>query len=162
MESLNGFVRRHVKATRKEFLAEFPHPFLATRQKPAGGDALFPGSWVIPLKKRSKEVLGDAISLGRSGDQDILIDHDAVSKHHCDFLLSADDVRIADANSTNGTFVNGTRLTPRASVPLKPGDRIGFGEVLVFYFFPAPELYDLLFSKKPGPPEPGASSGGQR
>jgi pSer/pThr/pTyr-binding forkhead associated (FHA) protein len=155
MESLNGFIRRHASLPKDKFCGEFLHPFLASRQKPAEGDALFPGSWVIPIKKRSKEVLGDSITLGRGGDQDIRIEHESVSKHHCDFLVSSAEFRLADANSTNGTFVNGVRLTPHASRLLKPGDRIGFGETLVFFFFPAPELHDLLFGKKKAvrPPE---------
>ncbi|MCU0723225.1 MAG: FHA domain-containing protein [Planctomycetes bacterium] len=161
MESLNGFIRRHANLPKERFLQAFPHPFLASRQKPGQGDALFPGAWVIPLKKCAKEVLGDSISLGRAGDQDLFIDDASISKHHCDFLLSSQDVRIADANSTNGTRVNGVRLNPHVPVPLKSGDRIAFGEVLVFYFFQAPELYDLLFTRKPGPGSPGAPEGGK-
>jgi len=156
MESLNGFIRRHASLPKDRFLGEFPHPFLASRQKPSGAEALFPGSWVIPIKKRSKEVLGDSIALGRAGDQDIRIEHDSVSKHHCDILVSSADIRIADSNSTNGTFVNGVRLTPHAPHLLRAGDRIGFGETLVFYFFPAPELHDLLFGKKAVRPPEGA------
>jgi len=150
MESLNGFIRRHSGTSRDKFLSDFPHPFLASRQKPESADSLFPGSWVIPVRKRAKELIGDSVTLGRAADSDIRIDAEAVSKHHCDFLISAGDIRVADANSTNGTFVNGARLAPKAPHAIKSGDRISFGETLVFYYLGPGELYDLLFGKKPG------------
>jgi pSer/pThr/pTyr-binding forkhead associated (FHA) protein len=36
-------------------------------------------------------------------------------------------VKLEDTGSTNGTLVNGTRLTPGVRVELRDGDRVRFG-----------------------------------
>lgn len=75
----------------------------------------------------------DEITFGRSGHNRIIIEPDnkIVSREHAKITkhLSKDNLwsfQIEDLNSTNGTFVNNTRL--RESKPLYPGDVIRFGE----------------------------------
>lgn len=147
MESLKGFVRRHGDLTHEKFVDQFPHPFLVSRQKSVSSERLFPGSWVITIKKTKKDGLAETISLGRSGTQDILIDDQAVSKAHCTFTASRGNYQIADANSTNGTTLNGHRLPAHVPFDLSTGDKIVFGDALVFYFFTASDLYNRLLRK---------------
>lgn len=153
MESLRGFVRRHKGLSREAFVKAFAHPFLAS--PPSKGsreedpETLFPGAWVIPVAKRKEGNRLDArISLGRGGYEDIWIDDASVSKEHCWFQEDEGHMQIVDANSTNGTYVNGHPLNPHVPLTLRPGDRVGIGEKIVFHFFPAAELYDLLFQQK--------------
>ena len=70
-----------------------------------------------------------SIKIGRSSSNDIVINEETVSSHHAvlteDVLASGKVYRIKDLNSTNGTFVNGERITKEVS--LLPGDTIKFG-----------------------------------
>ncbi len=53
------------------------------------------------------------------------LDHPHVSRQHARLSVDSGNVVITDLGSSNGTFLNGLRLT--RPVPLKPGDRIDVG-----------------------------------
>lgn len=79
-------------------------------------------------------LLQGAMKLGRSSEMDIQIDSDGISRHHCTFLALPDGVvRLRDNASTNGTLVNGERIT---EVDLDEGDKItvATGVVLKYSF----------------------------
>lgn len=65
-----------------------------------------------------------------AGKVDLCIREAAVSRFHakieeyCYGML-----KITDMNSTNGTYVDGERLTPDVPFPVSPGQRIRFGDV---------------------------------
>ena len=73
------------------------------------------------------EVNSKAISIGRADQNDIpLGDDEFASSVHARIEPRQDGVWIEDAGSTNGTFLNGVRLTrPRKLVP---GDLVRVGE----------------------------------
>jgi pSer/pThr/pTyr-binding forkhead associated (FHA) protein len=73
------------------------------------------------------EVNSKAISIGRADQNDIpLGDDEFASSVHARVEPRRDGVWIEDAGSTNGTFLNGVRLTrPRKLVP---GDLVRVGE----------------------------------
>lgn len=50
------------------------------------------------------------LTVGRKPDNDIAIDHPAVSGHHCRILLQGDTYFVEDLNSTNGTLVNDKKI----------------------------------------------------
>jgi hypothetical protein len=50
------------------------------------------------------------ILIGRVPPADILLRDAAVSRAHCRIELAADEVRVTDLRSTNGTFVDGERI----------------------------------------------------
>ncbi|MBX3069600.1 MAG: FHA domain-containing protein [Thermomicrobiales bacterium] len=66
-------------------------------------------------------------SVGRSLDNDWVIDGANVSRHHAVIELNGSQLRIADLRSTNGTFVNGRQILGWTAV--YPGDLITFGVV---------------------------------
>ncbi len=73
--------------------------------------------------------------LGRAADNSLQLPDPSVSRHHA--LLKADEdgqVRLTDLGSTNGTFVNGERLTPKVPVALNDGDRLRIGTTVVVKF----------------------------
>jgi hypothetical protein len=65
------------------------------------------------------------MKIGRAEDNDLVIDEDGVSRHHCRVNGSGENLKIEDLESTNGTRVNGERLTELRDVTA--GDRIGIG-----------------------------------
>lgn len=46
----------------------------------------------------------------------------AVSKRHCKIINKSGEIFITDLHSTNGTWLNGKRITPDEYVPVKDGD----------------------------------------
>ena len=65
-------------------------------------------------------------TIGRSTGAQFIVDAALVSRLHCRLSAGATELQVDDLESTNGTFVNGKRVT-RSS--LKEGDRLGVGRV---------------------------------
>lgn len=74
------------------------------------------GTKLYPLDRR--------LTLGRGKDNDLRIQDPGVSRHHAVVSLVAEQIVLEDLNSTNGTFVNGERVSRAALVS---GDRIRLG-----------------------------------
>jgi cytochrome P450/NADPH-cytochrome P450 reductase len=68
---------------------------------------------------------GQARSIGRVPDNDIMVPHPSVSRHHAELHTTPDGYRIVDLGSHNGTFVNEQRVSVAT---LAEGDTIGFGD----------------------------------
>ena len=66
------------------------------------------------------------IIIGRSSDLDMVLVEDMVSRKHAKISTDDETVSIQDLGSTNGTFVNGVRLTSNRR--LAPGDVLRIGE----------------------------------
>ncbi|NLW87609.1 MAG: FHA domain-containing protein [Planctomycetes bacterium] len=66
--------------------------------------------------------------IGRGEDCDLRIPLVSVSRHHCHIDCSAESFRIKDLGSSNGTYVNNTRIT---EVSIKAGDRLAVGPVVL-------------------------------
>src|SRR5436190_5666522 len=62
--------------------------------------------------------------VGRSGDVQIVLSEDMVSRRHARIAFDGQRITIEDLGSTNGTFVNGEKIK-RAD--LKEGDRVLIG-----------------------------------
>src|SRR5262245_38120821 len=60
--------------------------------------------------------------VGRSPECDLVAAGDGVSACHCRLTATAGGFVVEDLNSTNGTFVNGRRIT--GPTPVRPGDRV--------------------------------------
>lgn len=56
--------------------------------------------------------------------------YDNVSRQHARITIQAGSVFVEDLDSTNGTTVNGIRITPRHPTPVAAGDVLGFGNRL--------------------------------
>ncbi|QOV37977.1 FHA domain-containing protein [Streptomyces ferrugineus] len=71
---------------------------------------------------------GGEIRIGRSADADVPLDDPDVSRLHCAVTVAADGrVSVADLGSTNGTTLDGARLTTRP-VRFAPGALLRIGE----------------------------------
>lgn len=67
----------------------------------------------------------EPITIGRSGDSSLVIRDDYTSTHHARLMLWNDDWMIQDLDSTNGTFLAGSRLAIPTPVPLNATVKIG-------------------------------------
>ncbi len=65
------------------------------------------------------------VIVGRAPPADLVLEGAAVSRRHCRFDAVADKIVLTDMNSTNGTFIEGNRLT--APVTLEDGTTIIIG-----------------------------------
>lgn len=75
---------------------------------------------------RSFELIADKTTVGRVSDNAFEIAEASVSSHHAEVLLRGTEVVIRDLGSTNGTFINGEKITEAV---LKPGQSLRFGTV---------------------------------
>ena len=104
-------------------------------------------------------------TLGRDPTNQIVIDEPQVSRLHARVVLREGVLVIEDMGSTNGTFVNGVRLTE--PLPLAPGDVVGLGESVTLTLYSdvpasagaaggyAPHLQEPLHdAAAPAPPPP--------
>ena len=70
--------------------------------------------------------LGDhPITIGRANDIEVSLQDDYASGRHARLFPQGSRWFLEDLNSTNGTFVNGERLT--RATPIEPGDDIRVG-----------------------------------
>ena len=73
------------------------------------------------LASRSHELNVEKTTIGRLDDNTFQIPDPSVSSHHCEILLRGSDVVVKDLDSTNGTFLNGHKITEGV---LKPGQTL--------------------------------------
>jgi hypothetical protein len=75
---------------------------------------------------RTYELSVEKTTVGRVEDNAFQIAEPSVSSHHAEVILRGNDVVIKDLNSTNGTYINGEKITEAV---LKPGQTLKFGTV---------------------------------
>lgn len=95
-------------------------------------------AWEIPLSE-------GVHSIGRSEENAVVLDHETVSRHHAEILVSGGRVLLRDCGSTAGSFVGG-ELVEEAT--LSPGTRFRLGQV---------EL-ELASDETPAPQVPPAAA----
>lgn len=67
----------------------------------------------------------EPLTIGRSSESGLIIRDDYTSTHHARLMLWDDGWVIQDLDSTNGTFLDGARVTVPTPVPLNTPVRIG-------------------------------------
>jgi hypothetical protein len=71
------------------------------------------------------ELPSEQLAIGRSSESGLVIRDDYTSTHHARLLLWNDGWVVQDLDSTNGTFLDGTRVTLPTLVPLNTPVTIG-------------------------------------
>lgn len=75
---------------------------------------------------------GRRLTVGRASDSDLQLDHPSVSKIHAALLLNREGtLLVSDTGSTNGTYINGRRISYGEARQIEEGDVVGFGDVEV-------------------------------
>src|SRR5258708_16090030 len=73
------------------------------------------------MNGRTHELNVDKTTIGRVEDNTFQIADPSVSSHHCEVILQGSNVLIRDLNSTNGSFINGDKVSESI---LKPGQTL--------------------------------------
>lgn len=97
------------------------------------------------LAGRAHELNAERITIGRLEDNSFPLTEPSVSSHHCEIITKGDTVTVRDLNSTNGTFINGEKITEAV---LKPGQTLRLGQIEM-----------RLESDKPGATAPAPAGG---
>lgn len=74
---------------------------------------------------------GPEIVVGRDPGCHVQLPFSFVSGHHFTVISESSSWLIADQGSTNGTVLNGRKLAPYAYTPLRGGDLVSVGEILI-------------------------------
>jgi hypothetical protein len=127
--------RRGTNDRPPERLPARPQP--ASAAAPAGSPAT--SAYSAPSASLPKAVLAVRISgqpvsrvpvksgtlrVGRALDNDLVLPDDRVSRHHGQFSVRLGTLVYSDLNSTNGSYLNGSRVT---EIALGPGDVLQLG-----------------------------------
>lgn len=78
------------------------------------------------LSARSYELKSERTTIGRLEDNAFQIEEPSVSGHHCEIILSGNEIIVKDLNSTNGTYIDDQPVT---QAPIKPGQKLRLGQV---------------------------------
>ncbi|MBK7706288.1 MAG: FHA domain-containing protein [Acidobacteria bacterium] len=72
------------------------------------------------------------LSVGRGGENDLVIDDASVSKIHASLVVNSEGhLAVADTGSTNGTFVGGNRIAYGKAIPVGEEGNLKFGTIPV-------------------------------
>lgn len=107
---------------------------------PRGGEPL-----VFQVMKGANlaNAFGMGITVGSTDNNDIVLPDHSVSRFHAFFQQDPKDGvwKLTDAQSKNGSFIDGQRLEPQKPVSVPSGARLRFGDVEVLF-----EHADAFFS----------------
>ena len=73
----------------------------------------------------SASLADGVIMIGRSADCQLILDDDYVSTRHARVVTTPNGIYVEDLGSTNGTYVNGQRITAPTTITLIDSVRIG-------------------------------------
>jgi len=171
MRNLDGYRSKARSMTRTEFLAEHGEPVFVPTKILTGG--IHKGqnrarnatmmhvdrySNVNPLKSSramslepagSRQSRRDGLMIGRSADCAVTIADYTISKSHAVWRPGRfpRPATLEDLGSSNGTWLNGEKLNKAAPKPIKSGDTVRFGRIVVD-FLSAKDFYERLRSGK--------------
>src|SRR5438067_4529690 len=105
-----------------------------------------------PFRGKELYLMRTEVKFGRTDENDIVADHQSVSRAHARFVLDEGHWKVIDNKSANGVRVNGDEY---AVSSLKPGDVLELGHLKFRFCAPGEK-----FSPPPEKGEDGAQKGG--
>jgi pSer/pThr/pTyr-binding forkhead associated (FHA) protein len=111
---------------------------LLSARSPGGGTDLAHAHIAGPTEERAIELADDTnevreIRIGRRPDLELPLPYPALSGLHARLLRADGRWQIEDLGSTNGTRVDGERLTPHQPRPIAPGAQIKLGQITLVF-----------------------------
>jgi pSer/pThr/pTyr-binding forkhead associated (FHA) protein len=86
---------------------------------------------LAPEQGRGTFSLRLPFAAGRAPDAKLRIQHERVSRRHCEFFEQEGTVHVRDLGSTNGTMVDDVPVDPALPMALAPGAVIRLGHVSI-------------------------------
>jgi pSer/pThr/pTyr-binding forkhead associated (FHA) protein len=77
----------------------------------------------------TRVTVNDSVVLGRSPEADVLLDDPYASMFHLRLTMEGDTMSLTDLGTTNGTYLNGRRVT--SPVVLNAGDSVQVGKTIM-------------------------------
>lgn len=162
--TFDEFVRAHAGQSLEDFLdevrdphllipslvptaaaADEPATFATMRFTPGPPRSVRDGAMIIPVRKRrDSNAFAMMITLGRAPNNDLVIPDQRVSKFHAYFRRLGQQWTINDANSMNGTWVDGQPIPSDRSAPLRSGSSIRIAETLELVFLEPQAVHERL------------------
>jgi hypothetical protein len=85
---------------------------------------------LIRLIRKVQRTFPNMITVGRTANNDVVIVDESISKFHAYFQPQGKTLTLADAGSTNGTWVDEEQLSPEGdAVAVRAGSRIRFARI---------------------------------
>ena len=81
------------------------------------------------------------LTIGRGRENDLVLHHGSISKHHADLVLTRGEVQVVDQQSKNGTDID--QLEIKTPSVIKSGQELRVGSVSMRFLEPA-QLFDAL------------------
>ncbi len=77
---------------------------------------------LVSLKLISGEIVQhqvktDVVTIGRSKSCTIVAPYDGISRNHCQINFENGEIFVTDLGSTNGVFIDGTKIEPNVKIP---------------------------------------------
>jgi hypothetical protein len=149
-----------LRSTRQEFLLSAPGPFLVSTdpwlspEMPKKTDALLEthsglrdapsGNLLLLTVQKTQSAFGNMITVGRTANNDVMIDDSHISRFHAFFRPEGDGFELVDAGSRNGTWCGEYRILPKGPVcRVRAGDELRFAG-LKFKFLDAGACWDAV------------------
>jgi len=130
-------------AAAAEPAAERPTRAISPGETPAGESTL--RDQVVAVQKGSGTPFPGMITVGRAGNNDLVLKFQSISKFHAYFTREADGgFTLTDAGSTNGTALNKRPLKEGEKVALGDGDTLNFGGDLPLTFMLPASMHRYL------------------
>lgn len=113
---------------------------------------------VYPVCPADPDRQEGAVVIGRGPECDVVIDDASVSTRHAEVTLRLDDEDekeffVTDLGSSNGTFLDGTRLAPATPRRIDDSMSLRLGPAVKLQFFTAPAFHLFLGFYRRIPPK---------
>ncbi len=156
MAKLDEFRRKASTMKQDDFVARHGRPFLValgvTSGKPSPRRGGATGTLNYQLSQQAlmgahplagqvfelvaKDGKAPRVKVGRTDANDVAIVDASVSGEHCVFHFGKEGARVEDAGSTNGTYLNGDRLSAHVPCPIDDEDVLTLGRYNFAYLSP--------------------------
>jgi FHA domain-containing protein len=147
--NLGQYLHDASQMTLTEFVEEHPAPCLLVEPFAAEEEAHLVTSageegggsvpFVVSIRSRRSGIhgYGDRITLGRTGNNDVVIKSSDISKIHGFFVREGEAISYVDAHSTYGSKVGGVEARPGQTLSLKDGAKLELASIRATFFTPS-------------------------
>lgn len=101
------------------------------------------GLEVYPLSKKPGAPFADMITVGRTANNDVVVNDITVSRFHAFFRHRGEAWVVCDAGSKNGTSLEGDVLEARKERLIVSGQQVRVGDIELAFYTPD-DLFDIL------------------